>query len=222
MSRTASRPKARIKSIDAKEMPIDGAALNKRAAILSAAGQIFLEQGFDAATTLDIARMAKISKRTLYEHFASKQAILTAIIASSSERMNAPLEIALPETRRAFFATLRGFGLGFLRELLQPSRIAMYRLAIGEAQRSGSVARELDQSGRGPVMEAAQRLFRHGAEKGFYEASDIDWIVTIYFNVMMGPLQIELLLGKLREAPDEMLKKRVDMAVDIIEKLIGH
>ena len=72
------------------------------------------------------------------------------------------------------------------------------------------------------VVEAAQRLFRHGAEKGFYRPSDIDWIVTIYFNVMLGPLQLELLLGKLREAPDDMLKKRVDTAVDIIEKLIGR
>ena len=43
-----------------------------------------------------------------------------------------------------------------------------------------------------------------------------------YTQTAAGQLQIELLLGILREAPDEMLIKRDDTAVGLVEKLIAR
>ena len=192
---------------------------SRRNIILKAAGKVFLERGFDAATTLEIASQAKMSKRTLYEHFPSKDAMLTALIESGSQRMRAPQRLQLPATYDEFLIALHGFGLNFLRELVDPYSIAMYRLAIAEAQRSGHVAKELYRSGREPVVQAALRILRHGAEQGFCKSGDIELLLTTFFNVLVGPLQMGLLLGTEPPPTDDVLHKRADLAIHVLTKL---
>jgi AcrR family transcriptional regulator len=199
--------------------PVVGNESSKRATILAAAGKVFLERGFDAATTLEIAGQAKMSKRTLYEHFPSKAAMLAALIESGSRPMHAPPEGPLPTTRDEFLAALHDFGLKFLRGLVEPRSIAMYRLAITEAQRSGHVARELYRGGREPAIQAVLRILRHGAEEGFCKGSDIEMLLTTFFNVLVGPLQMGLLLGVDPQPTDDALRARADLAIRVIAKL---
>jgi AcrR family transcriptional regulator len=192
---------------------------SKRATILAAAGKVFLERGFDAATTLEIAGQAKMSKRTLYEHFPSKAAMLAALIESGSRPMHAPPEGPLPKTRNEFLAALHEFGLKFLRGLVEPRSIAMYRLAITEAQRSGHVAKELYRSGREPAIQAVLRILRHGAEEGFCKGSDVDVLLTTFFNVLVGPMQMGLLLGVDPQPTQDALRARADLAIRVIARL---
>ncbi len=191
----------------------------KRAAILAAAGKVFLERGFDAATTLEIAGQAKMSKRTLYEHFPSKDAMLAALIESGSRPMTAPPQGPLPASRDEFLAALRDFGLRFLRGLVEPRSIAMYRLAIAEAQRSGNVANELYRGGREPAIQAVMRILQHGAKEGFCSANDVDMLLTAFFNVLVGPLQMGLLLGVDPQPTDDALRARTDLAIRVIARL---
>lgn len=51
----------------------------KRTEILDAAAQVFAEEGFDAASMDRIADRAGASKRTVYNHFESKEALLTEV-----------------------------------------------------------------------------------------------------------------------------------------------
>ena len=44
------------------------------------------EKGFAETTIADIARHARVSKRTFYEHFATKQDCLLALYVAASER----------------------------------------------------------------------------------------------------------------------------------------
>ena len=60
---------------------------------MEAAKQLFYSRGFETTTTYDIAHRARVSKRTLYEHFASKREVLTALIADTSSRMSEPVEL---------------------------------------------------------------------------------------------------------------------------------
>ena len=45
--------------------------------ILSAAAELFSQYGFKTITMDDIARRAGISKKTLYQHFANKEEVVT-------------------------------------------------------------------------------------------------------------------------------------------------
>ena len=55
----------------------------RRADIVSAALEVFGEQGYDAATMDEIARRAEYTKRTLYAYFPSKLDLLLELIARS-------------------------------------------------------------------------------------------------------------------------------------------
>lgn len=57
----------------------------KRADILAAAASEFQEHGFDGTSMDRIAEAAQVSKRTVYNHFASKDALFDAIVEQLKE-----------------------------------------------------------------------------------------------------------------------------------------
>lgn len=65
------------------------------AAILDAASQVFVEVGYDAATTNRIAAEAEISPGSLYQFFPNKRAIAEALVARDVADMQAMYDEAL-------------------------------------------------------------------------------------------------------------------------------
>lgn len=53
----------------------------KRVAILEGAVKVFTRNGFDASSMDNIAEVAGVSKRTIYNHFPSKEILFQAIVA---------------------------------------------------------------------------------------------------------------------------------------------
>lgn len=211
--KTTSRPKSGLKR---RRLPED-----RRAQIMEAAKQLFYGRGFETTTTYDIAHRARVSKRTLYEHFESKREILSALIAETSSRMAEPVEMDQPTDRKQFIDALRRFGRSFLDELCEPEKIAMYRLAVMSAGKPGPVAQELLMSGRRQVSETVGRLFGAAAQIGLIDAKAIPTLVPVYFYVLIGQLQVDLMLGLEKKPSPQVLRTRVDEAVLVIEKFFS-
>lgn len=77
---------------------------NRRAELLRAAARLFVEKGFDATTTRDIAEAAGMRSGSPFYHFRSKQALLKAAMIegldAGLERLTAAIAgIADPEQR---------------------------------------------------------------------------------------------------------------------------
>jgi AcrR family transcriptional regulator len=67
-------------------MPAPGdSSETHRMRILGGMAAVLAEKGYSAATIADIARHARVSKRTFYEHFADKEACFIACYAKASE-----------------------------------------------------------------------------------------------------------------------------------------
>lgn len=66
----------------------------KRAAIVQAAVAEFRASGFDATSMDKVAATAEVSKRTLYNHFASKEALFEEILMQLWDRSAATLNLA--------------------------------------------------------------------------------------------------------------------------------
>ncbi|MFC0240827.1 TetR/AcrR family transcriptional regulator [Rhodopseudomonas telluris] len=193
----------------------------RRAAILQAAFDVFVEKGFDAATTAEIVRRARTSKRTLYAFFASKQDILTALVRYGSQKMQPSPDLPEPQDRAQFLAVLELFGRGFLTEFLHPERTAMYRLAIAEAGRGGaSVARELDVHGRQPVMRAVTRFFDQAAARGIIRHDDIATLISVFFSVLIGFAQLQTLLGTEPPLTGDAIAQRAALARRATERMM--
>ena len=67
-------------------LPTEGdAAETHRIRILEGMAGVLAEKGYQAATIADIAKHARVSKRTFYEHFTDKQACFIACYVTASE-----------------------------------------------------------------------------------------------------------------------------------------
>jgi AcrR family transcriptional regulator len=166
-----------------------------RERILTAAFSSFMEHGYAGTSTLDIARRAKVSKRDLYAHFASKQAMLAACIAARVERMHIPLHLPVPRDRAALIATLETFGTTLLGEVTRPEVLAVHRLALSEAERSPDVARTLDQLGRTATRAALAKMLAGAQGAGLLGVGNAgDMADDFTAALWRGGLMLRLLL----------------------------
>lgn len=110
------------------------AAQAKRAAILKAAEQAFLEEGYQLASMDRVAERADTTKRTVYDHFGSKDALFFAVIAASCRSIVAALPgpAALkPDPREGLAQLARAIAT----VVGSVDCIRLQRLVISEAER---------------------------------------------------------------------------------------
>ncbi|OEU91673.1 TetR family transcriptional regulator [Streptomyces abyssalis] len=70
----------------------------KRAAILSAARELFLADGFDRSSVDAVAARAEVSKRTVYDYFGDKQTLLRAVVDDVGQSMITAVRSTLDDT----------------------------------------------------------------------------------------------------------------------------
>lgn len=115
-------------------MPIgkrDQNRVNQRARILEASRELFAVQGFDDVTVSEVARHAGVARATVFNHFATKHALIDAITedvlryyAGMLDRAQADEKTPTPVLLRAIFDVmgrgieqLHGFYKGVFREI---------------------------------------------------------------------------------------------------------
>lgn len=165
-----------------------------RARILRAAFKAFTENGYAGTSTLQIATQAKVSKRDLYAIFASKQAMLVACIRTHLDKMRMPAGLPPPATPEALASTLSAFGKLLLTEIFHPTVVAMFRLAIAEADRSPEIARAIDE-GRKAARRAVSELVAHAQSLGFLTPGDPSAMAERFLALLREDVMMNVLLG---------------------------
>jgi AcrR family transcriptional regulator len=170
-----------------------------RERILQGAMKAFMELGYSETSTLEIATRARVSKRELYTLFGNKQAILAAGIAHRVQRM--PLVPKLPEAhdREALATILIELGAVILREVLDPHVVAVFRLAIAEAQRAPEVAQTLEM-GRQTIRRAVSDVIVQAHSAGLLGTREPTDMSYQYLSLLFGDSMVSVLL-RVREAP---------------------
>lgn len=178
-----------------------------RRRILEAAFSAFTEQGFAETSTLEIATRAKASKRELYTHFGSKQQILAACIAERAKRFRLPGDVPEPRDREMLALTLAAFGSNLLREISDPTVIAVFRLAITEAVRAPDVAKALNDIGIAASRSALRELMTHARAAALLDGEPIE-MAEHFAGLLWGTLMTRLLLGVSdRPSPREIARQ---------------
>ena len=183
-----------------KQAIVESAPLPARERILHAAMESFMELGYTEASTLRIATRAQVSKRELYALFGSKQTMLAACIADRAGRMRLPAELPSPRDLEELAASLDRLGATVLHEVTDPGVMAVFRLAVTEAQRAPEVAATLE-TARAAIRAALRGIVVQAQAAGLLAAGDPDELVARYLALLWGDLMVSILL-RLREAPD--------------------
>src|SRR6202023_909016 len=146
-----------------KQHPEDASENPIRGRIVGAAFSVFMERGYAQTSTLEIATRARVSKRELYALVGNKQEMLVACISERAKRLRMPEDLPLVRHRETLTGVLVSFGTKLVREVRDPTVIAVFRLAIGEAVQAPEVARALNSIGR-EASRAALRKIMAGAQ----------------------------------------------------------
>jgi len=117
-------------------------SLNKRNAMLDAGIAELAEQGLAGTSMESIATRAEVSKRTLYKHFPSKEAVFEAVLLLLIERV-APLGKLHFDKKRNFAEQLQEIAGQEMQLICDPDFIRLSRVLMVECMRSEQRSRTL-------------------------------------------------------------------------------
>jgi AcrR family transcriptional regulator len=165
-----------------------------RERILEAAFRAFSKSGYATTSTLGIATRARVSKRELYQLVGNKQEMLIACIRERAKRLDVPADLPVLRNRETLKQLLISFGTKFVREVSDPTVIAVFRLAIGEAVQAPEVARALDSIGREASRAALRKTMAEAQACGLLTGRPAE-LAEQFAGLLWGDLLVSLLLG---------------------------
>jgi len=188
----------------------DETAVRER--ILDAAFAAFMKSGYAAASTLEIATRARVSKRELYALVGNKQEMLIACISERAKRFDVPADLPVPRDRETLAQVLASFGTKLVREVSDPTVIAVFRLAISEVTHAPEVARALDSIGREAGRAALRKIMAGAQASGLLTGRPAE-LAQQFAGLLWRDLMVSLLLGVAeRPSPREIAQRARDAA----------
>jgi TetR/AcrR family transcriptional repressor of mexJK operon len=173
-------------------------SVRKRSEILEAATTLFLRNGYLGTSMDEIAALARVSKQTVYKHFADKESLFSAIVAAAVDAAGNPVleEVTALADSDDLEADLRAFARGQLGRVMQPPLMQLRRLVIGEANRFPELGRAFYERGAGRTIAGLAAVFERLTERGRLHADDSE-LAAAHFNwlVMAAPVNRAMLLG---------------------------
>ncbi|MGW6456102.1 TetR/AcrR family transcriptional regulator [Streptomyces sp. NPDC055078] len=103
---------------------------DKKAAILAAAEALFLAEGFERASVDAVAARARVSKRTVYDHFGDKRTVFLRVIERTHDAVVAAVRAAIDEELtpgRDLSEALTAFGQRVVTQTVPSSAYVTFR-----------------------------------------------------------------------------------------------
>lgn len=209
---TQSRRATRKRSTAAVAKPPQEAPAREEE-ILRAAFDIFTEKGFHGATMLDVASRARASKATLYARYPSKEALFEALMAWATRQGTDALDaIAADETLDPLTA-LHRLAAQLLALMLQPKKLALFRIAVAEGNRLSAVGRTYSAFTRDHGMERVRAIVTRLLKQGLIEIDDRAEFGHSFIGLLQGELFTRALLGTIPSPGREEIDRQARRAV---------
>ena len=188
----------------------DETAVRER--ILEAAFAAFMKNGYATTSTLEIATRARVSKRELYTLVGNKQEMLIACIRERAKRLDVPADLPVLPDRESLAQVLASFGTKLVREVSDPTVIAVFRLAISQVIQAPEVARALNSIGRETSRAAVRKIMARAQASGLLTGSPAE-LAEQFAGLLWRDLMVSLLLGVAeRPNPREIARRARDAA----------
>lgn len=196
----------------------------RRNEILDVAQRLIYTKGYEQMTIQDILDDLQISKGAFYHYFASKQALLEAIIARMQQEVE---QILLPivhdpqlpalEKLHRFFATVNHW-----KTVRKDFFIAL--LHVWYRDENAIVRQKLRTTGATWLAPWLSAIIRQGVEEGVLSTSYPDWVGEVVLTLVMelGETLGRLLLSFESECDDPLrINGTVAVYTDALERVLG-
>lgn len=159
-------------------------AEEKRALIVQAATELFLELGYDRASLARIAERAGVSKATLFKQFPTKAALFDAIVIDSW----AENDVADVPPAGDLAAGLTVLGRRYATLVRQPKMTDLFRIVIAELPRFPDLARSHFSQGKLPYFESVRRYLLAERDAGVADLTDPELAATQFLGMISNYL----------------------------------
>ena len=185
--------------------------------ILEAAFAAFMQNGYAATSTLQIATRARVSKRELYALVGNKQEMLIACISERARRLRLAADLPVPRDLESLEQLLTSFGTQLVREISDPAVIGIFRLAIAEAVHAPEVARTLDSVGREARRTVLLDVMNQAQAHGLLNGQPAE-LADQFGGLLVGNLMVDLLLGVVkRPSPRDIARRARDATAAFLQ-----
>lgn len=193
----------------------------KRQAILRAARQVFLAQGYSGASMEAIAEAAPVSKPTLYSHFGGKHELFAAVIADRCDCLFNTLSAA-PLVRSDPVESLKSIAAAFVELLYAEESLALYRLLIAEQQHFPELGEQVYQASAAPAIAQLSAYLAELHARGQLTVADADTSAQLLLGMLKGAHHFRCLLGLQASLADAEKRHLIGSAVTLFLRGHGH
>ncbi|WP_370335404.1 TetR/AcrR family transcriptional regulator [Parvularcula marina] len=185
---------------------------SKRALILKAARELFLEAGLEATSMDQITAAAGISKATLYNHFENKDALFAEVMAEKYEALAEELgeldESVPPEE------ALADFGRRLITLVTSPEHIHMVRVIVGATGSNPAISEAYFRHGKAAAFRALGTYLERRVADGTFVIDDVYLAGMQFLGAIKEPLLWPRVFGgNPRGEVDDVVRRAVRMAV---------
>jgi TetR/AcrR family transcriptional repressor of mexJK operon len=152
----------------------EGRSARKHRAIMDAATRAFLAKGYSGTSMDDIAKLAAVSKQTVYKHFADKEKLFAEIVLATTDRVDAMVEMVadIPADAESLEENLTRLAHRFLTALTEPEVLRLRRLVIANADTFPELGAAWYQQGFQRVLTTLGSTFQRLADQGLLRVDD--------------------------------------------------
>lgn len=177
---------------------------DRREKFVSAAMEVFLEKGFEAASMADIVKRAGGgSLSTMYELFGSKDKLFEEVIAERVKLFTSPVEMERLE-HTPLREGLKRIGETLLTTMMQPESREISRLIISQSKKFPQMSAAF-QAGTERIRGSLTRYLEDRAAAGEIRILDADRAAMVYFDLLRYRMPIKsILVEDYRPGPDEI------------------
>lgn len=204
MSRTTAQTRARTAG-----RPKDP---SKGAAILEAAKQLFVEQGFDGVSMDQIAAAAGVSKLTVYSHFGDKESLFAAAIGCKCENQMSNGLFAI-DPGKPLRERLLGIGRAFFAMCTSKDAISVQRTVTTQAT-APKLGKLFWEAGPRRVHAAMEALLAGEIAAGALDIPDVHRACGQFFCLLKGEAHMRMLCGYAAPSANEA-EAHVQASVDM-------
>ena len=187
---------------------------SKALSVLNAATTVFLANGFSAATTDMIQREADVSKATMYACFPTKEAMFAAVIERECSVVSGTVRAIQPQHGN-IAKTLTDIGASYLKIILSPPALSLFRVVAAEAPRFPDLARRFYLAGPNIITSMVAEQLAEAARTGEIDVQyvGIDAAASHYVSMLRGEGLLECLMHPTAQPSAAQIDHWVRLAV---------
>jgi TetR/AcrR family transcriptional repressor of mexJK operon len=160
-----------------------------------------MQKGYAGTTMEEIAAAAGLTKRTLYNNYADKDALFRQIVGEAmtfaetfARRLHQEFTVEISAAN--LHATLDDLARRLALAIMRPEIIVLRRLLVGEARTFPTLGAEYFERAPAPVLDALAGGFAHLARIGLLHVPDARMAAAQFAYLIVGePLDRAMLVG---------------------------